>query len=105
MTDLIAGTEPMRLEASPFLRHPEPRDPMVHVTASTEYVWLVLREGPPGSFPHSQPAGYSAPPDADAWMLMQVDAITGQLVGRSIGQLGHPVGPSWDLVQDLATEE
>jgi hypothetical protein len=65
----------MQLEISHVLRHPESPYPVFHVTPSTEYVWLVLCEGPPGSFPQSQPAHYKSPPDADAWLLIRFESM------------------------------
>lgn len=66
-------------------------------------VWLVLEQGPPGSFPHSVPPGYVEPPGADAWMLIPVDATTGRARGDAeignVGELGRSV---WHRLSDLA---
>lgn len=67
------------------------------------YVWLVLRLGPPGSFPHSEPPGYVRLPDADAWSLIEVDAITGAQRGATaIGPLGRLDASAWGALRDLA---
>lgn len=67
-----------------------------------QLVWLVLEEGPPGSFPHSTPPGYHAPRGADAWVLFPVDATTGQARGDTeIGGLGQLASSPWRRLTDL----
>ena len=51
-----------------------------------DYVWLVLEQGPPGSFQHSEPSGVVESPQADAWTLFPVDAVTG--AGSGDGEIG-----------------
>lgn len=66
-------------------------------------VWLVLEQGPPGSFPHSVPPGYVEPPGADAWALIPVDATTGQPRGDAeIGNTGELATSVWGRLGDLA---
>lgn len=66
------------------------------------YVWLVLQEGPPGSFPHSQPPGVHQPPGADAWSLLPVDATTGIARGDTeIGATGQLDSSPWGRLDDL----
>lgn len=67
------------------------------------YVWLVLQEGPPGSFPHSEPPGAHQAPGADAWMLEPVDAATGVPRGDlEIGSVGQLGSSAWGQLKDLA---
>jgi hypothetical protein len=70
--------------------------------APGQYVWLVLLQGAPGSFPHSEPAGAPVPPLADAWTLFPVDAVTGGGRGDSeIGAEGQLSSSAWGKLSDL----
>lgn len=75
--------------------------------APGQLVWLVLEQGPPGSFPHSEtavgPAGGTETPGADAWALFPVNAETG--IGRGdseIGAEGQLADSAWGKLSDLA---
>ena len=66
-------------------------------------VWLVLMSGPPGSFGHGVPAGYTPPADDGAWSLVPVDATTGQGRGDSqIGGLSNFHSSPWTSLTDLS---
>ncbi len=67
------------------------------------YVWLVLQQGPPGSFPHPEPLGLHQPPGADAWSLSPIDATTGVARGDTeIGAAGLLRSSPWWQLHDLA---
>lgn len=66
------------------------------------YVWLVLEQGPPGSFPQSVPVGVTLAPGADAWTLFPVNATTG--VARGDSEIGGDSGlanSAWARLSDL----
>ena len=73
-----------------------------------QLVWLVLEQGPPGSFSHSETAPATEPPgtqppDADAWALFPINAETG--IGRGdseIGAEGQLADSAWGKLGDLA---
>lgn len=70
--------------------------------APGQYVWLVLEQGPPGSFPHSGPAGVTLPAGADAWTLFPVNAVTGAARGdREIGSDSQLASSAWAKLSDL----
>lgn len=68
------------------------------------YVWLVLQQGPPGTFTHSEPPGlHHQPPGADSWSLSPVDATTGVARGDTeIGAAGQLRSSPWRQLKDLA---
>jgi hypothetical protein len=71
--------------------------------ASGQYVWLILEQGPPGSFSHSRPASVTVSPQADAWILFPVDAVTGASRGDfEVGDQGQVSTSAWGHLGDLA---
>lgn len=66
-------------------------------------LWVILQTGPPGSFPHSGPAG--APPDALAgsWSLSVHDAASGLSHDSAIGS--GPVPDYWQQLDDIDPEQ
>lgn len=66
-------------------------------------VWVILQTGPPGSFPHSGPAG--APPDAltGSWSLSIHDAASGRSHEFAIGS--GPVPEYWHQLDDIDPEQ
>ena len=67
-------------------------------------VWLVLQQGPPGTFPDSGPRQLTNQESAvaDAWSLFPVDATTGQSRGDSeVGALGQLSSSPWGQLRDL----
>jgi hypothetical protein len=65
-------------------------------------LWMILQTGPPGSFPHSGPAG--APPDALAgsWALSIHDAASGLSHDSVIGSGAIP--DYWQQLDDIDPE-
>jgi hypothetical protein len=67
-------------------------------------VWLVLQQGPPGTFPHSGPSQLTNQESAgaNARTLFPVDATTGQSRGDSeVGALGQLSSSPWGQLRDL----
>jgi hypothetical protein len=64
-------------------------------------VWAALRQGPPGSFPHSCPPG--APPEAcsGSWQLVIIDAA-GRASGYGTNIGNGPPPPEFTAWEDLA---
>jgi hypothetical protein len=66
-----------------------------------QYVWLILEQGPPGSFDHSRPSSVTVSPQADAWLLFPVDAVTGASRGDDeIGDPGQVSQSAWGKLGD-----
>jgi hypothetical protein len=70
----------------------------VEARHSGQLVWLVLQDGPPGSFLHSYPLGVSPPPGAMAWSMFPVNAVSGASRNVSeIGNVGNLSTSAWRL--------
>jgi hypothetical protein len=67
-----------------------------------QHVWLILEQGPPGTFDHSRPSSVTVSPQADAWLLFPVDAVTGASRGDDeIGDQGQVSQSAWGKLGDL----
>ena len=81
---------------------PELTQCQIRGCAPGQYVWLVLLQGPPGSFPHPGLAAVTLPAGADAWVLIPVNAGTGIARGDSeIGGQGQLATSAWGKLRDL----
>jgi hypothetical protein len=69
--------------------------------AASQYVWLILMHGAPGSFAQSLPPGVMLPADAGAWSLFPVNAVTGVGRGDSETGGGSLANTAWDKLSDL----
>ena len=71
---------------------------------SGAYVWLVLQDGPPGTFTFSTAPGAHLPSGAGAWSLFPVNATTGVARGDvEIGVAGRLGTSPWGQLTALAT--
>jgi hypothetical protein len=67
-----------------------------------QYVWLILEQGPSGTFPQSVPPGVTLAPGAGAWALVPVNASTGIARGDTeIGGAGQLGTSAWGKLRDL----